>query len=322
MIVERKKFFEVQKIFQDIPYNQTEEWLESLLLDEKNIIYFVDSIEKPKICYWGIIFKRPFIKRHVLINGVCVKDIISSQDIMHHYREIISSGYELIEISDIGFYDANFEVGFRRAGFIRPLGMSESPLTMIIKLQEPFVFHRNWRRNVKKSMEYDIQFKYIEVPTVNDAEIFVKLFNELKERKKIGFNITVNSLMKLFLYDRFKLFFVHDKKGNYLAGRIGYICRNKVYDVFAANSYDGIKCGAVYYLQEKIFFYLRDIGMEIFDYGHIPPGTDSLDDIYVSKSYSGGIPILYNGQWQYSNSKILEFAYCLYKYLLHKNKRY
>jgi len=322
MIVERNKFFEIQKKFQDIPFNQTEEWLDSLLFDENNLIYIVDSIEKPQICYWGNLFKRSFNKKHLLINGLAIKDTATSQSIMHHYREIISAGYDLIEISDIGFYDANHEVGFRRAGFIRPLGMSQSPLTMIVSLQKPFVFHRNWRRNVKKSLEYGVEFKYIEVPSISDAEIFVRLFNELKERKKIGFNITANSLMKLFRYDRFKLFFVQDKDGKYLAGRIVYLCGKKIYDVFAANSNDGIKNGAVYFIQEKIFMYLRDIDMEIFDYGRIPPGTDRMDDIYVAKSYSGGSPMLYNGQWQYAKSKILDFAYCFYIHILHDKKRY
>ena len=111
-----------------------------------------------------------------------------------------------------------------------------------------------------------------------------------------------------------KLFFAIGENKHHLSARVVYITKKIAYDVYAANSDEGIKSGAAYYIQEKILYYLKQNGVEIFDYGRIPPSNDEMNNIYVAKSYSGGVPMQYNGQWIFNKSRKIDLIYNLLKY--------
>ena len=323
MKINKNLFFEIQSNFIDIPFNQTEEWLLSNYGKSLNqIVYFVDNINNPKICCWGIVFNRKLIGEHLIIDGECLISDVSIKQLKVFYEELINLGFSIIDISSIHFYNVNYEVGIRRSGFIRPLGFSLSPLTILLKLQNDFKFHRNWRRNVKKAIAENISYKYIINPSKQDTRNFIELFNKLKERKNLGYKLKIEDVMKLLNSEKYKLFFAFNKLGSPIAGRIIYDYNKKAYDLYAANSKEALLLGAVYYLQEEIFNFLRDNNIEDFDYGRIPPGKDEMDSIYVAKSYSNGTPISYNGQWQYSKFKILTFIICFNNFYKNKRKRY
>lgn len=320
-MIDKNHFFEIQeKFFTDIPFNQTKEWLESTFNDVDIIHYHVNNTETPEIAFWGKAYKRKYIGKHIIIDGVAIqtKNIRTIRDF---FRKIIEQNYAIIELSDINRYSTEFEIGIRQAGFIRPM-FSLSPLTIIVNTQEPFQFHRNWRRNVQKAINNELIFELIDKPQDVHILEFIKMFNQLKDRKKLSFLITKEALQKLFASEHYKLFFVKNKENIYLSGRIVYIQGNKSYDVYAANSDQGIKEGAAYYIQEEILKYLKNIGIDEFDYGRIPPSADEMNDIYVAKSYSGGSPVLYNGQWIYSKNKQLGLLYEFYKFFIRKQRRY
>jgi hypothetical protein len=322
MLVNRETFFEIQSYFESIPFNQTSEWLDSIYDKEDNILFFCDDIKNPTICSWGVVRESLFGGRRLYIEGASIKKEITIQQIKNFYKQIISYNFSLIEVSDINLYDINYEIGIRRAGFVRPLLMSLSPLTMIVDLKKPFEFHRNWRRNVKRSIEQGVEFCVIEHPTLEDIRIFINLFKETKERKRLSWDLHESNLLNLLKSCRYRLFFAKDKGGSIIAGRIIYIFGQNAYDVFAANSNSSLILGATYYLQEEILKYLKYLGIIYFDYGRISPGIDSMDNIYLSKSYSGGRPALYNGQWIYSKSFLLEYIIVFYRYIIKKGKRY
>jgi hypothetical protein len=54
----------------------------------------------------------------------------------------------------------------------------------------------------------------------------------------------------------------------------------------------------------------------------ISPSNNEMDDIYRAKSYSGGVPTLYNGQWVYYKSKIIEYLVAGLMYLIKHSSRY
>lgn len=323
MKVDREKFFEIQAKFDNIPFTQTEEWLLSEYSDRlDDVLYFVNSLDDPQICCWGIYSKIRFLGYQLNLSGETLKKDISIRTITSFYQEIANEDYTVVNVSSINTYNVDFEIGIRRAGFIRPLGMSLCPLSILVNLQEPFNFHRNWRRNVRKSIKESVRFQYIENPTNDDICTFIGLFNQLKERKSLRFKLSEKGISKLLEKQRYKLFFVYDKEDNPIAARIVYLMNNRSYDVYAANSRQALQCGAVYFIQQKIFEFLHDLKIEFFDYGRIPPGTDNMDSIYVSKSYSGGEPISYNGQWVYSNNQLIDFMYAFAKYFIRGDKRY
>src|SRR5690554_1662546 len=323
MKVDREKFFDIQAKFDNIPFTQTEEWLLSEYSDRlDDVLYFVNSLDDPQICCWGIYSKIRFLGYQLNLSGETLKKDISIRTITSFYQEIANEDYTVVNVSSINTYNVDFEIGIRRAGFIRPLGMSLCPLSILVNLQEPFNFHRNWRRNVRKSIKASVRFKHIEKPTTKDIISFIELFNQLKERKDLGFKLSEKGIAELFKNQRFRLFFVYDKDDKPIAARIVYLMNNRSYDVYAANSRQALQCCSVYLIQQKILEYLQDLKIEEFDFGRIPPGTDNMDSIYISKSYSGGIPISYNGQWIYSKKKWIDLLYTIAKFLIRGDKRY
>ncbi|WP_411812263.1 hypothetical protein ACLB9Y_03520 [Chryseobacterium scophthalmum] len=318
MIIDRQKFFNIQKSFPDVPFNQTEVWLETTGGIE-NTVFFIDREDNPQLCCWGKVFDRRFIGAHLLIDGLST-NTSNIKYIRDFFQKIVSHGYSIIEVSDIGYYNSNFEIGIRQAGFIRPT-LSLSPLTLLVKLQNNFEFHRNWRRNVSKATTNNVNFKVVDKPTIQDCEGFSALFNQLKKRKGLGFNVDPKLLYKLLDSEEYKLFFAIGENNQYLSARVIYITTKLAYDVYAANSDEGIRNGAAYYIQENILYYLKQNGVEAFDYGRIPPSADEMNNIYVAKSYSGGVPMLYNGQWIFNKSRMIDLIYNLLKYY-RKQRRY
>jgi len=318
MIIDRHKFFNIQKSFSNVPFNQTEAWLETTGGIE-NTVFFIDREDNPQLCCWGRVFNRKFIGVHLLIDGLSA-NTSNIKHIRDFFQNVVSNGYTIIEVSDIGYYNSNFEIGIRQAGFVRPL-LSLCPLTLLVNLQEDFQFHRNWKRNVRKATTNNINFKVVDKPAIQDCEVFSSLFNQLKDRKGLGFNVIPESLYKLLASEEYKLFFAMGENNKYLSARVVYITKKSAYDVYAANSGEGIKSGAAYYIQENILYYLKQNGVETFDYGRIPPSSNEMNNIYVAKSYSGGVPMQYNGQWVFNKSRKIDLIYNLLKYY-RKQRRY
>lgn len=321
MIIDRNQFFELQhKFFNDIPFNQTEEWLNSQ--NSENKIFFIDNTEEPKICCWGTVFNRKFIGKHLIIDGISYSSK-NLKIIKNFFREIVNDNYSIVEISDISQYSVDYEIAVRQAGMIRPI-INLCPLTIEVDLTKPLKFHRNWSRSVKKSLNNNYKFEVVESPNSTDINAFISLFNELKDRKKLGFSLNYNSILALLKVGNYKLFFIRDESGKYISGRIVYINKNaSSYDVYAANSNIGILNGAAYFIQENILHYLKDNGIKSFDYGRISPSNDEMNNIYVAKNYSGGQALSYNGQWvYYNNNNKIGWIYESYKFILKKVKRY
>ena len=303
MIVNKDVFFTLQGKVGYVSFEQTQAWLEACGANNScRIVYLVDSDKDPKVACWGRETSRKFFGRKLMIDGLSYAPDVPHKTLTNFFKSLTSLGYSLIEVSDIERYNPNFEIGIRRAGFVRPWGLSLCPMSIIVHLQDEFNFSRNWRRNVKKSRDAGNEFVYVQSPTLEDAQHYLTLFGALKERKGLSYELTAEGILKL-LEGGYDMFFVKDKDGKYLSGRIEYPNGDLVYDTYAATDKEGIKMGAAYHIQEDIFNYYRDKGFGCFDYGRISPSADRMDDIFVAKSYSGGEPIGYNGQWVYFTNR-------------------
>lgn len=322
MIVNKQDFFKAQQRLENIPFNQTEEWFEKCGFKENNCIFFIDDLSNPHIGCWGVIFNRKFIGKQLNILGESYKNIITSHHIRDFYIKIISSGFDFIEISSFQIHDVKFEIGVRRAGFLRPMITNLSPLTINISTSGTRKVHKTWNKNLRLSTNANLAFKCIENPTMEDLKVFCNIFNELKALKKLSYNLTPNSMTNFFKSGKYKLFFIYNEKMVPICGRIVYVSGNTSYDVHAANSCEARKSGAAYYIIEEILKYMHSRGVENFDYGMISPSNNEMDEIYRAKSYSGGTPTLYNGQWVYYKSKVVEYLINGYFYFLKKSIRF
>lgn len=322
MIVSRDDFFKAQQRLQNIPFNQTEEWFEKCGFLEENCRFFIDDLSNPHIGCWGSVYKRKFIGEHLKIYGESYNDIITAHHMRDFFLKLTCYTYNIIEIASFNFYDTKFEIGIRRAGFLRPMVSNLSPLTLVLHPFETRKVHKTWNKNIRLSSEANLSFKFVESPTLDDTITFCNIFEELKFTKKLNYSLEANSLLKLFNQNNYKLFFVYDQNKTPIAGRIVY-CTSKVgFDVHAANTNKSRDSGAAYYIIDEILLFLKEINVKTFDYGMISPCNNEMDDIYRAKSYSGGTPTLYNGQWVHYKSKKLEYLLNGYFYFIAKISRF
>lgn len=320
MKVDKNTFFRCINKFDTIPFLQSKGWLESASID--NIEYFVDSDVDPNVACWAIKTEHKIIGKKLIIESLCKKKNVAEKIIVKFLRSIIAEGYDSVYLSDISEASPQMEIALRRSGLKRPLALGLCPMSIVVDCTQPFKFHRNWNRQVKKSRDNHNKFTVIQNPSDKEIEDFVRLFNMLKDRKKLGFSISAQQIKCLTDAGDFFLSFVYDPTGIPLCGRMTYVHNKHAYDVFAANSDRGLKEGAIYHNQEDLLVYLKDKGILDFDYGRIPPGTNEMDNIYVSKSYSGGRPIIYNGEWEFAKSNLKNWMYNFYRYAVRKSRRY
>lgn len=319
MLVNKEEYFRLLSKINPIPFEQSQAWIENNhSQDSANIIYIVNSTEDIRICCTGIISKKKFFGSKLNIKGVCRKRDVNETELRKFFVSIVELDYDFVSIWDGERYDSDFELAIRRAGFIRPLGLSLSPMTMYVDLKKEFSFHRNWRRNVKKSIANGNTFHKIDLISEKEANDFVSLFKEQSQRKGLSYGFTDSDIIKLSNDDRYHMFMVANKDGKNIAGRMVFVSENMAYDVYAANSDEGIKSGGVYQVQEGMLNFLKTTSAEFFDYGLIPPRADEMDDIYLAKSYSGGYAVGLNSEWFYGKSQIAQFLlsfkiFCIYK---------
>ena len=318
MLLDREKYFSILSSFENIPFEQSQKWIESRCKKGVELLFFVDSLDLPNLACCGEL-RRSKIRGKVLsVSGLCRKGDATSALITSFFKSVITVDADVISVSDLAEYDVNFEIGIRRAGFIRPFGLSMCPLSLIVDLQAPRSYHRNWKRNVKKSLESGNTFHFIEKPSQEDVRLLHELFLSMNNRKGIDFGDDPVFASKLLENGPFQLFFVNNERGERIAGRVEYLYGSSVYDVWAANSEEAIRTGAAYQIQEGILDYYRDRGFLRFDYGRIPPCDGPRDNIYLSKSYSGGRPVSYNGEWYRAKSAWKTGLYSIYRYCYKK----
>lgn len=323
MLVEKKEFFKLQNKLDQVAFTQTKAWLESSDFENMyKVVYYVDKVDKPSIASWGIITSKKILGNKLILNGTSTKKDITSNEYKEFFTSLITDGYNRIDISDIQEYSTDFEIGIRRAGFTRPITLDLCPMSLVVELDKEPKYSRMWKRNVKKSIEVGNQFVVVDNPSLEDAKTFVLLFNQLKERKGLGFSLSPEEILTLLSSSKYKLFFMEDKDHKKICSRIEYMDNQLAYDTYAANSSDGLKWGGIYHIQQSVFEYFKECGFLKFDYGRISPSADHMDNIYISKSMSGGKPISYNGQWHYSKSRYVDILLFVVSYGLKKSRIY
>ena len=136
-IINRRVFFDIQQTMTTIPHTQHKGWLEYVETKrQKGILYFVDDAQHPTICCWGEIYTQPFVGRVLRIEGESIREEISVKAIKEFYDGIVQyvkeHKFAFVRVSSNLFYDTNYEIGIRQAGFIRPMSLTLCPLTVVL----------------------------------------------------------------------------------------------------------------------------------------------------------------------------------------------
>lgn len=295
-----------------VPFEQTIGWNEFKANNNVKFVYFVDNKEDPQQACYGRIYEKPLIGRIVDIMGEVRKTETHRRQVTKFFKSIIeTSEASMILYNSVSLYNVNHEIGLRCAGFVRPMGFKACPLTQIIEIQKDRNGDRNWKRNLKKAEQNALQFEEVKSPTIKDAAIFSDLFDELKQRKHLGYSVDKEKIYQLLSCASYRLFIVK-KESQILCARIIYVHGRQAADVFAANSTESMNYSATHYIMEKIFTLLKEEGVDEFDFSRIPPSDNETNSVYLFKDAAGGYVAQYLGEWIWVKKIITKVLFALY----------
>ncbi len=322
-IKDPKHFFEIQSKFERIPFTQSEAWYNYSQAKGDSIVFFVDDEKDTQIAFWGRKKKLPLISKYILlVDTPLLKSNLTEKTIRKRFLSLVEHDYIAFEIDSISEYDVEYEVGLRRAGFVRPLGIYKCPLSIEMDLSEPFNYDSNWKRNVKQAKASEITVKEIKHPTNQDARIFCSIFNETKKNKGLSYTFKENEIFSLINNPSISLYIAQDKNQQVVSSQIFYSNNKYCYSILRANSTSSRNNNASYLLYNDIFEILANRKYETYDFGRIPPSNHATDSVYVFKNASRGRKIQYNGEWVFYKNKWVEYLMFVYKQFIVKRQRY
>lgn len=317
--IDKQLFFELTRNFSYIPFTQSEGFWNLHSLNNLNrFVFFVDNPASPQIACMGNV-KKFLNKKLIQIEGECLlSGLIEEKQILNFYAEITKEDYDFIEINSALPYDARYEIAIRRAGFLRPAGMFSTQLSIILDLNKPINYDKNWRKNLRRANSHNLSFNVIANPTEVDFQHYLLMNDELAHRKKLHNELSrIEQLEGLFSKGEFLLFFVEDEKNIPVAGMIVYAHQTDFTTVFSATSDDGRKTSASYFLHQEMFsFMCKEKGMKQCDMGRISPSINEKNNIFLFKNGVNGSYVTYNGEWSWYKKPIYRpVMYFVKKYL-------
>ena len=317
-IINRRVFFDIQQTMTTIPHTQHKGWLEYVETKrQKGILYFVDDAQHPTICCWGEIYTQPFVGRVLRIEGETIREEKSVKAIKEFYDGIVQyvkeHKFAFVRVSSNLFYDTNYEIGIRQAGFIRPMSLTLCPLTVVLKPDRNRKPKKSWHYQYAQAKRSNLRFESVEHPSEENIRLFVKMYAEMATTKGLSHVPNERSLSKLLQYDEYRLFFVYSPENVPLAVHLDYMCHHQGFHIMAANTNEARNHkGATHYLIESVFEWMKERGIDCYDLGRIGPGIRSSNSVCEFKRYSGGEERVYNGEWIYTNKKWTEYLYAFY----------
>jgi len=322
--ITKQQFFNITKDFAYIPFTQSEGFWSMLSIEDANrFIFFVDDTNSPKIGCMAHV--KSFLNKTLLqIEGEgLLNKTINEELIFNFYSEITKTGYDFIEINSSLLYSTNYEIGMRRAGYLRPVGLFSTTLSILVDLTKPIEYDKNWRKNLKKAETQGLSFCIVPNPTKIDFQDYLLMERELKHRKRFHNELsTIEQLQALFSGNEFFLFFVENEQKQRVAGMILHAHNSRAISVYSVTTKEGRAVSASFFLRSKIFSYLdEEKNMKECDMGRISPSTSQKNNLYLFKNGVKGEHILYNGEWSwYKKSLYRPLMYFVKKYLFKRTE--
>jgi hypothetical protein len=319
-IIDGNTFFALTQTFEYVPFTQSEGWwaMNSAGNTENRFVFFADDLSKPQIACMGRT-TRKFGLKMLSIEGECLlrENLTDSRIIRNFYREIAQTDSDIFEVNSSLKYNMLYEIGIREAGYLRPVGLFSTALTILFDLQKPIVYDKNWQKNLRKAGKYYLDFKAVSQPTEKDLSDYFTIHSQMRAHKKFGENWSLEMLKKLFLDKKFQLFLVENQEKERIAGLITFVRNNVATSIFSATSLEGRKKSASYFLFDKTFKACAKNGILHYDHGRISPAAHKKNDIFLFKDGAKGEYVQYCGEFSFYKKQIYRLLmYFVKKYLI------
>lgn len=323
----KEKFFAITEKFEYVPYTQTEGWYNYLACTQpkpsEKFIFLIDNTDNPAIACFGFIMKFGWLKM-LVIEGECLKSLpINRKTIQSFYEEITKLNFDFVEINSHSHYTPEFEIGIRKADYLRPAGLFSNHLSKLIDLRKPIEYGENWKRNIRRAKKYGLIFNFIENPSAYDINIFIDLYKKLLDKKKFSnqsFNIKqINQLLNT---NYIKLAIVSDINENVISVMIFSQINYHGQSIFSATMQEAKSTGAAFLMYVQLFEYLKNKGLLFFDMGRLASSSlPSLKGVFDFKDGIYGEYVIYNGEYSWYKKQFYRpLMYFVKKYLLKKRE--
>jgi len=317
-IIDKNRFFEITQHFDYVPFTQSKGWWAfNSTKDENRFVFFVDNFDTPQIACMGRTMRK-FGLKMLQIDGECFAENqnINDKKIRDFYKEITQTGFDMIEINSSLPYNALYEIGIRQAGYLKPAGLFSTPLTILIDLQRPVEYDKNWQKNLRRTEKYQLNFVPVISPTDKDIQNYMLIHSEMVDIKKINDGLSLDGLKKLLQNNNFSLFFVETAEKERIAGIVTYTKNQSAISIFSATSSKGRQMSASYFLDDKLYHFYKEQDYISFDCGRISPAAHKKNDVFLFKNGVKGDYLLYCGEFSWYKRKIYRpMMYFVKKYL-------
>lgn len=252
-LITKEQFFELIATFEWVPYTQTYGWFAFSNCEKSgNYLCLVDAYENPKIACFAHIKKAAGFKLLVIEGECLLSKNIKSSLIKTFYEDIRLLGYDMVEINSNSLYNSEFEVGIRRAGFLRPVGSFSVPLSKWINLTAELTYNSNWTRNTKKSLEYGLKLELYEKPCAEIITTVVNFYNQFTKEKGFTHKLDVTATSKLLTSENFSLAVVTNSENTLLSCIIFHHIKEHAGLLYAAKSSDAKENGATFFMYNNL----------------------------------------------------------------------
>jgi hypothetical protein len=318
--IEHKEFSEVATKFSDKPFEVTDAWVDYQIAKGNKAKFFVDSKGQPQILCWARVKKIKFIGEILDIQGPIFKASVTTKQLNKFLDKIKELPYKGVFINLSTQYKEIFEVACRKAMFKRPIGQSNTSLSILVDTNH-FNPDTKWKRNIKKAANINFGFELRQNVTIEDCKIIEKLHAENKKIKNLNYLLKADEIYQLVNSKNIYVGYLY-KNDKPIAARIISIEEAISYDIYACNSFESRNNGATQFFMQRIFEYLKNSDIHYFDFSRIPVGKQGASGVYDFKNSTRGKVIQYNGEWVYFKNKKLRHFYYLYNLIINKKDFY
>jgi hypothetical protein len=286
------------------------------------VVFIVNDPAAPTIACFGYV-KKFFGLRLLSLEGECLKsNNVSRRIIQSFFEDITTLGYHFIEVNSIAIYDPEYEIGVRRAGYLKPVGSFSMHLSKVTDLRKEIGYSEQWTRNLRKSRRNNLRFEVCENISQQDIHRFLDLYSKLQTDKKFHHHILPAQLEYLFTDPRFKMAMVKNDDDSLHALFIYFTDGINATSLFTAKSEEAKNSRAMFVIFSQLLQHLKQTGNHYFDANRlVPSSTKELNGVFDFKDGLEGDYVIYNNEWSwYKKSSYRILIYFVKKFLMKKRE--
>ncbi|MBQ9522551.1 MAG: GNAT family N-acetyltransferase [Paludibacteraceae bacterium] len=293
--VSRDIFYQTVETWEEVPFPQTAGWtLMQSGNKPKQLRYFLD-VQIGCVAH----VKRCLGLTLLMIDTECWKtSSLKPAVISRFYEAVRQVGFDMIEVNSRRPYSADYEVGVRQAGFLRPVGSFSFELTNLINLAKPLSFNENWRRNLKLSEEFGLFLQRLDRPTDADIEDFLALYRQMCAHKNLPLPFSKEMLRTLLDDNHFRLCFLCRGEER-LSAIVYHHCGTHAGLLYAANGDKANEVHAGFQLYKQLLELLAGEGVLSFDMEKMGASVHSTNAVFLFKQGIRGELQPLCGEWSW-----------------------